>query len=569
MKERFARTFFLIGLAAALWSGIVLIAGGVTIRIWGVALTSRDPMRPLFLAGAAFVVSGLVSPGETRAVLLRALGQATERAGRVAVLAAAAVFIVATAWNTRAAGGSDSSCYVLQADAFARGRALLRHPLAGTIPGASAAMFAPTGFIPSPREPFAAVPICAPGLALGMAVVRPIGRNAVFVIVPACAALAVWLTFAFARRATSDDVAGAAAACLLACSPIFLYQAVQPMSDVPATLLWLVALTATARGDRRGQIVGGMCASFAVLTRPNLVFAIVPLLWLLPDRRAWVRFMAAAAPAAVALAVLNAIRYGSPLTTGYGRADDLFSAVNVLANLARYSRWFVETQSPLAFLAIAAPWLMRLDRGRRRLAVVALVSSALVAAPYLAYTVFDDWWYLRFLLPILPVLLVYATAVVLRATPDRGRVAAGVVLAAALCWWGIHVARARHVFELQRLESRFIETGEYAARDLPPDAVVLAVQQSGSIRYYAGLPTIAWGAVPTDGLDALVANLQARGRPVFAALEDSEAQPFRDHFAGQACGALTDRPTAEVLAAVRVRIYALKCRQHDEKPPHR
>jgi hypothetical protein len=269
--------------------------------------------------------------------------------------------------------------------------------------------------------------------------------------------------------------------------------------------------------------------------------------------------MTAAAPAAVALGVLNAIRYGSPFTTGYGPTGDLFSAAHVFTNLVRYARWFVETESPLAVLALAAPWVMRPDRGRVRLAVVALVSSALVAGPYLAYTVFDDWWYLRFLLPILPVLLAYATAVVLRAVPDRGRVAAAVLLVTALCTWRIQVATARHVFELQRLESRFVLTGEYAARHLPSDAVVLAVQQSGAIRFYAGVQTLAWGAVPADGLDALVASLQARGRAVFAALEDSEAQAFRDRFGGQACGALADRPAAEVFAPVRVRIYALRC----------
>ena len=45
---------------------------------------------------------------------------------------------------------------------------------------------------------------------------------------------------------------GACAAVLLvACSPIFLYQAVQPMSDVPAAALWLAALVASAAGVER------------------------------------------------------------------------------------------------------------------------------------------------------------------------------------------------------------------------------------------------------------------------------------------------------------------------------
>jgi hypothetical protein len=384
------------------------------------------------------------------------------------------------------------------------------------------------------------------------------GTNAVFIVVPLAAAFTGWLTFVFARRAT-DDVAAATAACLFACSPVLLYQAVQPMSDVPATLLCVAALTATARGDRAGQIAGGVCASLAVLTRPNLVLAIVPLLWLLPDRRALVRWIGAAVPAAFALAVLNGVRYGSPLSTGYGSAGDLFSTAHVTANLSRYSRWFVETQSPLAVLAVGAPWAFRGDRIRTRLAIVSLASTALVIAPYLTYTVFDDWWYLRFLLPVLPVLLVYAVAVTLRVVPPRARIAAAVGLAAVLGVWGVSVAAERHVFELQRLESRFALAGATAARDLPSDAVVLAVQQSSSIRLYAGLPTIAWGGVPQDGLDALVASLQSSGHRVFAALEDAEAQPFRDHFVGQRCGGLADRPMAEVAAAVRVRIYELSC----------
>jgi hypothetical protein len=317
-------------------------------------------------------------------------------------------------------------------------------------------------------------------------------------------------------------------------------------------------LTATARGDRFGAIAGGMCASLAVLTRPNLVPAIVPLLWLLPERRARLRWTAGAVPGAVVLAVLNGIRYGSPLATGYGSAGDLFSIAHVAANLTRYPRWFVETQSPMAVLAVAAPWVVRGD-GARRLAIVSLVASALVIAPYLVYTVFDEWWYLRFLLPVLPVLLVYGVAVLLRVVPRRARVGASVGLASVLGAWCLSVAAERHVFELQRLEARFALTGAYVARELPPDSVVLAVQQSSSIRFYAGIPTIVWGAVPADGLDALVAGLHANGRPLFVALEDAETQPFRERFAGQRCGALVDRPVGEVSSAVRVRLYRLSC----------
>ena len=544
----------LAGAIAVAWACVVALSGGFALG----RLVSRDPIRPLILGAILASIARVLSPADFDATLKRIAGTRDRWPARIAALASAAMFVVATAWNTRAAGGSDSSCYVLQADAFAHGHLVLRHPLAGTVPHAVPAMFAPTGFIASPRDPFDAVPICAPGLALAMAAVRPFGKSAVFIVVPLCAALAIWITFAFARRA-SDDVTGAAAACLLACSPIFLYQAVQPMSDVPATLFWLAALTSLARGGGAGQIGGGVWASLAVLTRPNLAPAVVPFVWLLPDRRAWIRWIAGAAPAIAVLAALNAVRYGSPLATGYGSAGELFSTGHLAANLSRYVRWFVETQTPIGALALAAPWAVRGDRARVRLAIVALVSAALVAAPYLAYTVFDDWWYLRFLLPILPIVLVYAVAVVLRAIPGPFRGAAAVVFASVLGVWYLHVAATRHVFELQRLESRFVLTGAYAARELPADAVVLAVEQSGSIRFYAGRPTIAWDGVPPDGLDALVYRLRATGHSVFAALEDAETQSFRDRFSAQVCGAVAERPVGEIFAAVRVRIYSLSC----------
>ncbi|HEX4566788.1 MAG TPA: glycosyltransferase family 39 protein [Vicinamibacterales bacterium] len=539
-------------MAAALgaaWAFLVLLSGGFAFG----RLVSRDPIRPLILSATLAVIGRVVSPLDFDAAFARLAGPRERWPARIAAVTAAAVLVVATAWNTRAAGGSDSSCYVLQADAFAHGRAVLRHPLAGTLSDAVPAMFAPTGFIASPRDPFAAVPICAPGLALAMAVVRPLGKNAVFMIVPVCAACAIWLAFVFARRA-ADEVTGAAAACLLACSPVFLYQAVQPMSDVPATLFCLAALAATARGDRAGQIGGGVCASLAVLVRPNLALAVVPLLWLLPDRRAWARWIVSAVPALTALAVLNAIRYGSPFTTGYGSTGALFSMGHVAPNLARYPRWFVDTESPLAILAVAAPWVMRGDRARRRLAIVALVSSGLVAAPYLAYTVFDDWWYLRFLLPLLPVVLVYAVALVLRLVPDRFRAAAALLLASGLGAWCVHVAAARHVFELQGLESRFVRAGRSTAAT-PEETVFIAGQQTASIRYYGDRPTLAWDAIPPDRLDRVVAELERHGAHVMVALEDAEAVPFRERFAGERVGQLDWRPSEEVRAAVRVRIW--------------
>jgi len=558
----------LVAALAGAWSAVTLLSGGFTLHLGSLTVSSRDPIRPLLVGVVLLAAARALLPGSAFARVVRRLAGSRDRlASRIAMAAALAVLVVGIAWNTRAAGGSDSSCYVLQAEAFARGGVTLANPIPDVLPGAAPALFVPAGFVPSRRPPFAAVPICGPGLALAMAATSRIaGRDAVFLVVPVCAALAVWLTFVLGRR-LDDDVTGAAAAVLLATSPIVIYQAVQPMSDVPAAALWLAALTATARvpsdalakagSGRRDQMLGGAFASLAVLTRPNMALLVIPLVLLLRDWRAVARFALAAAPGLAVMAWLNAARYGSPLASGYGSTDVLFSFAHLESNLTRYPRWLIETETPLVAAAFFAPWWAWRRPARAWLVFVSLATAALTIATYLAYIVFDDWWYLRFLLPALPVLVVLSVAVLLE--PARGRpavrAAAAIVACAVVGAWHLHALRSRHVLDLQALESRFVVAGRYAGRALSADAVLLAAQQSGSLRYHGGRGTIAWDAIAPRALDATIEALRAAGRPPFLALEDGEEAAFRARFSGQRFGGLDWPPHAEIQGMVRVRLY--------------
>ena len=547
---------------AAAWAAVTVLSGGFTIYLGAIAVSSRNPVRPLLVAIVLAALGRTLLRGPELGLVLRAFtGDRNRLPARIAAAAAAAVVVVSIAWNTRAVGGSDSSCYVLQAEAFAHGQLTLTDPLSRALPDAVPAMFAPAGFVPSRIAPFAAVPICGPGLALVMSAVSFAGRDAVFLVVPAFAALAVWVTFLIGRR-LDDGVTGATAAVLLATSPIFLYQSVQPMSDVPAAALWLAAVALLSGSSSANQdwhqLAAGMCASAAVLTRPNVALIVVPLLALLRDRRGLLLFGLAALPGLAAMAWLNAARYGSPLASGYGGTDVLFSLAHVGPNLARYPRWLVETETPLIVAAVLAPWwAWRYRRSSVRLVMVLVSALVLTLATYLAYTVFDDWWYIRFLLPALPVLFILGVAVALEPARryGRGRLAAALAIATALGVWHVHVARTRLVFDLQGLESRFVVMGKYAARAFPGNAVVLAVQQSGSVRYYGGHSTLAWDAIPPDALDRTIDELRRSGRPVFIVLEDEEASRFRGRFVSQRFGRLDWPPRAEVHAPVRVHVY--------------
>ena len=64
---------------------------------------------------------------------------------------------------------------------------------------------------------------------------------------------------------------------------------------------------------------------------------------------------------------LNARLYGSPFMSGYGAASGLFALGNVAVNAGRYTRWLLETQTPVVLIGIAAPFVRHAARrGVRR-----------------------------------------------------------------------------------------------------------------------------------------------------------------------------------------------------------
>ena len=108
---------------------------------------------------------------------------------------------------------------------------------------------------------------------------------------------------------------------------------------------------------------------------------------------------------------------------------------------------------------------------------------------------------------------------------------------------------------LRTFEARFRVTGEYAGRALPANAIVLAVQHSGSVRFYGGKPTLAWDGIEPAALDGVVDWLRTRGFTPFIVLEDAEEQRFRERFPTQRNGQLDWPPATEIHARVRVRVY--------------
>ena len=73
----------------------------------------------------------------------------------------------------------------------------------------------------------------------------------------------------------------------------------------------------------------------------------------------------------------------------------LFAWAHVAPNLARYPRWLLETQTPLAAARARRPWAALGGAAWRRVALATTLSVGVIVATYFAYIVFDDWWYIR------------------------------------------------------------------------------------------------------------------------------------------------------------------------------
>ena len=562
------------GACALTLAAVIDATGGVDWALGPLRIRAHSPWR---LLGAGVGMSGAAlwwGGARMRSAMARAWEKPDRYASWIAAAAAMAVAAFGLSKGTWTAGGADAYGYVSQALLWLKGLPLQPEPLAAVVPWPLAELtLAPLGYQPG-VEPGLIVPTYPPGLPLTMAAFAQVGgTGAAYWVVPVLGAAAVWFTYLLGRRC-ANAASGAAAALLLAASPVFLHQLVQPMSDVPVTAWWLLSLWGAAAGL---PAVAGIGAAAAVLTRPNLA-PVVALVMAAVLAHAYSRHrgpravLRTAAIFAVPLAAgfaflawLNARLYGSPFVSGYGSAANLFSLGNVPVNAVRYPGWLLETQTPIVLIGLAAPfaaWLERRTDHRAPSSIpgwIGLAFAAVVIACYLPYSPFDEWWYLRFLLPAIPVLLLLTTPLLVRMAALAPAAARGPLLAAGVALLGWHylaTATERLVFDLRRIEQRYLAAGAFAARGLPAKAVLLSMQESGSLRLYGGRATVRFDRLDPRWLDEAVRFLDRAGYRPYFALEAWEEPQFRERFAPSSpLGLLDWPPMADVGASVRVRFY--------------
>jgi hypothetical protein len=331
------------------------------------------------------------------------------------------------------------------------------------------------------------------------------------------------------------------------------------MSDVPAAALWMLAVAAGTGTSRRSSLSSGLAASAAILIRPNLVplGVTIGLFLLLRPERSWSQrlrsaglYALASAPGCALVALTQQAFYGSPFASGYGSLAALFALSHVTSNLGRYLGWLWSTHTAAIALAMLAPWL--LPGG---LTVLALVMFLVNVTLYVPYVVFDDWSYLRFLLPTIPLLLILVVAVIdaiLRRVWAPGAAWITVTAVVALSFLFVREARERPTFVLWQMEARFERAGRFVADRLPTNALVVTVSESGSVRFYAGRKTLLWDGLDPAWLDRALMYVRAKGYEPYLLFERREEPDFRRRFASTTVGRLDWPPLAEIAAQVRI-----------------
>jgi hypothetical protein len=224
--------------------------------------------------------------------------------------------------------------------------------------------------------------------------------------------------------------------------------------------------------------------------------------------------------------------YGAPWKTGYTSLAESFKATVFASHLAGHAAEMLLRFTPLLLLPMLwAVWV----RKPRALLFVTWFSVIWFFYSFWAFGP-DEWWYSRFLLPGFPPLFLLAA--------DGWQALLSFLAARRPAWsaWGhvamMAVAGALIVHHIGFVRSQgymsfefgkpFHDVAVSAREKLPPNAVIGALDTSGSLRLYGGFDVFF---VRNSQAQALVRDLlKARRRRVYLVSEDG---PLDDRWVGR------------------------------------
>jgi hypothetical protein len=274
-----------------------------------------------------------------------------------------------------------------------------------------------------------------------------------------------------------------------------------------------------------------------------------------------------------ALGLLHHLLYGSATASGYGTTSGFFSSDHIVPNVRRYFGWLVESQTVIALVGLLALFLpFRRLWPRENLRITTLVAPLFVGmiwTSYILYLVWDEWWYLRFVLPSYPLIMVGTGAVAAALVRWRPREMTWVVGLLVIVLGCVQLARAYDygVHDTWAGERRYVMAARMLRQLTPRDSLVIANQHMATARYYGSRVSIRFDSLSRDWLDRSIRWLERRDVQTFLLVEDWELPAFRTRFVGErAIERLNQPPLAIYREPGLVYLYDLSGEDRLDRP---
>ena len=427
-----------------------------------------------------------------------------------------------------APGGSDGSGYFNEARLFSYFR--VHEPLR-TLPDipygvARPFLYNPLGYRPAVDGSARLVPTYSPGLPIMLvAAARVVGwRHAGDLVLLLHSLAGLALTYALGRRLGLSSGWSLAGVVLLAASPLYLFMSLWAMSDVPAMVWVTAAVIASWKSRDRASwaFAAGLCAGVGFLVRPSNFLIVVPMLIVIgPSPRRLLFATLGGLPGVAVWMAINNAAYGGYLQNGYGAIGNEFHADLVSGTLGFCVRWLPVVLSPIL---IIAPAILMFLGTRTRVAAALAAWAAVYIAFYAPYRwTHEDWWFLRFLLPAAPALLVAGLIVLQRVSESlRGRlsiISRGALLSVlflSAIWVEASHIRPLHAWSIGHGEEKYGRIADWLKANAPGNSAIVAEQFSGATYYFTNFVLIRSDELDHGTADRVRRALRSEGRPVYA-----------------------------------------------------
>ena len=435
------------------------------------------------------------------------------------------------------AAGSDASGYLNSARLLTEGRLAMRARAIPELQIASTYHVMPLGFIGENRPGYIRLaPTYPVGLPLLLALAKGLTnwQLAPFFVCIGSALAGVWLCYLVGRELGLSPLLAAIGAAALGLSPMFMFIAVQPLSDGLATTWCLLAVYMALRA-RRGPAwwaAGcGVAFAVAVLVRPSDIVLLPALVLSLGHWRRLLWCGLGGVPGALWLAYYQHKLYGDAFRSGYGDIFGCFHSSNFAPTMRHFAFWLA-CLLPAVLLILPLGALRQWRRRWRDLAALGLWAAAFIGF-YAYYDVSQEvWWCLRFILPAFPPLILaglLGLEDLCSALPDRFAARGRTVAAAVLALWVVagsaYWTKSLAAVDGQSGEHAYAEVCDWSAANLPSNSVVACMATSGTFYFYTNFPILRWDQIELAQYRTYsTALLQAR-RPLYAVLFPFEQEP--------------------------------------------